>query len=124
MLAGMSLGSLILLLSFGLFFYGRDFLGLPLPQLQTLVFLTLVFTGQGMVYLVRERHHFWNSAPSRWMILSSIVDVSMVCLLSARGILMAPLPAVVIGSVILACVLYLIALDFLKVPILGRLMYR
>lgn len=124
MLAGTSLGTLILLLSFGLFFYGRYFLGLPLPQLQTLVFLTLVFTGQGMVYLVRERHHFWNSAPSRWMILSSIVDVSMVWLLSARGILMAPLPAVVIGSVILACVLYLIALDFLKVPILGRLMYR
>ena len=123
MLAGMSLGSLILLLSFGLFFYGHDFLRLPLPQLQTLVFVTLVFTGQGMVYLVRERGHFWNSAPSRWMILSSIVDVSAVCLLSTRGILMAPLPDSLIGLVILACVLYLIALDFLKVPILRRLMY-
>ena len=65
MLAGMSLGSLILLLSFGLFFYGRDFLRLPLPQLQTLVFVTLVFTGQGMFYLVRERRHLWDSAPSR-----------------------------------------------------------
>ena len=123
MLAGMSLGSLILLLSFGLFFYGRDFLGLPLPQLQTLVFVMLVFTGQGMVYLVRERLHFWNSAPSRWMILSSILDVSVVCLLSTRGILMAPLPASVVRLVILASVLYLIALDFLKVPILRRLMY-
>ena len=120
MLAGMSLGSLILLLSFGLFFYGRDFLGLPLPQLQTLVFVTLVFTGQGMVYLVRERRHFWNSAPSRWMILSSILDVIVVCLLSTRGILMAPLPDSVVGLVILASVLYLIALDFLKVPILRR----
>ena len=124
MLTGISLGSLILLLSFGLFFYGRDFLGLPLPQLQTLVFVTLVFTGQGMVYLVRERRHFWNSAPSRWMILSSIVDVSVVCLLSTRGILMAPLPDAVVASVISACGVYLIALDFLKkVPILRRLMY-
>jgi H+-transporting ATPase len=123
MLAGMSLGSLILLLSFGLFFYGRDFLHLPLPQLQTLVFVTLVFTGQGMVYLVRERHHFWDSAPSRWMIVSSTVDVSVVCLLSTRGILMAPLPDSLIGSAMLACVLYLIALDFLKVPILRRLRY-
>ena len=102
---------------------GAIFFDLPLPQLQTLVFVTLVFTGQGMVYLVRERRHFWNSAPSRWMILSSIVDVSVVCLLSTRGILMAPLPDSLIGSVILACVLYLIALDFLKVPILRRLMY-
>ncbi len=123
MLAGMSLGSLILLLSFGLFFYGRDFLGLPLPQLQTLVFVMLVFTGHGMVYLVRERHHFWNSAPSRWMIISSVADVIVVCLLATRGILMAPLPDAVVVSVILACVLYLIALDFLKVPILRRLMY-
>ena len=123
MLAGMSLGSLILFLSFGLFFYGRDFFHLPLPQLQTLVFVTLVFTGQGMVYLVRERRHLWDSAPSRWMILSSIVDVSVVCFLSTRGILMAPLPDSLIGSVMLACVLYLIALDFLKVPILRRLTY-
>jgi len=123
MRAGVSLGSLILLLSFGVFFFGRDFLHLPLPQLQTLVFVTLVFTGQGMVYLVRERHHFWKSAPAGWMILSSIVDMGVVCLMSVRGILMAPLPGAVIASVMLACALYLIALDFLKVPILLRVMY-
>jgi len=121
MLAGMSLGSLVLLLSFGLFFYGRTFLGLPLPQLQTLVFVTLVFTGQGMVYLVRERRHFWNSSPSPWMIVSSIMDVGVVCVMSMRGIAMAPLPAALIGSVILACVLYFVVLDFLKVPILAAL---
>jgi H+-transporting ATPase len=122
MLAGTSLGSLVLLLSFALFFYGRYFLELPLAQLQTLVFVMLVFTGQGMVYLVRERNHFWNSSPSRWMIISSIVDVSVVCILSIRGILMAPLPGTVVGSVMAACAGYLIALDFVKVPILRRLM--
>ncbi len=121
MMAGIGLGSLVLLLSFGLYFYARHFLGLSLPQLQTLVFVMLVFTGQGMVYLVRERRHFWNSRPSRWMVLSSIVDVSVVWLLSVRGVLMAPLPNSVIVSVILACVLYLIALDFVKVSILRRL---
>ncbi len=103
---------------------GAIFCGLSLPQLQTLVFVTLVFTGQGMVYLVRERGHFWQFRPSRWMILSSIVDVSVVCLLSIRGILMAALPDAVVASVIAACVLYLVALDFLKVPILRRLMYK
>ena len=123
MLAGVSLASLILLLSFGVFFYGRNLLGLPLPQLRTLVFVMLVCTGQGMVYLVRERRHFWNSSPSRWMIFSSVADVSVVCFLSTRGILMAPLPYSMVGSVILAGVLYLIALDFLKVPIFGLLKY-
>jgi len=57
------------------------------------------------------------------MILSSIVDLSVVCLLSTRGILMAPLPDAVVASVISVCGIYLIALDFLKVPILRRLMY-
>jgi H+-transporting ATPase len=122
MVAGISLGSLVLLLSFGLFFYGREVIGLPLAQLQTLVFVTLVFTGQGMVYLVRERRHFWHSMPSAWMVIASIVDVLVVCILSVWGILMAPLPASVLLVVGLASVLYLIAMDFLKVPILHRLM--
>ncbi len=120
MLAGMSLGALVLLLSFGIFLYARAVLRLPLPQLQTLVFITLVFTGQGMVYLVRERRHLWHSAPSRWMVVSSIVDVAVVGLMSRAGILMSPLPGPLIGSVLLTCALYLIALDFLKVPILQR----
>jgi H+-transporting ATPase len=122
MLAGMSLGGFILVLSLSLFFYGRELLHLALPQLQTLVFLTLVFTGQGMVYLVRERRHFWSSAPSGWMILSSIVDVAVVSTMSARGVWMAALPGVGIALVILASALYLIALDFAKVPILSRVM--
>lgn len=110
------------LLEYGPNRVAAEVLGLPLPQLQTLVFARLVFTGQGMVYLVRERRHLWNSAPSRWMIFSSIADISAVCFLSIRGILMAPLSAPVVGSVMLACVVYLLALDFLKVPILRRLM--
>jgi len=119
--AGMSLGMLALLLSFGLFFCARDILGLPLAQLRTLVFVTLVFTGQGMVYLVRERRHFWNSAPSKWMVISSIGDVALVFFLSIRGILMAPLPAWIVGSVFLACAVYLAAIDFVKAPLLRRL---
>jgi len=57
------------------------------------------------------------------MILSSIMDMGVVFLMSARGILMVPLPGAVIASVILAYVLYLIALDFVGVPILSRLMH-
>jgi H+-transporting ATPase len=122
MKVGAMLGSLVLFLSFGLFFYGRNVLGLPLPQLQTLVFLMLVFTGQGMVYLIRERRHFWHSVPSRWMLLSSFVDVTLVCVFAIKGILMAPLPATVVGFTILTCGLYLVGLDFVKVPIFQRWM--
>jgi hypothetical protein len=45
-----------------LFFCARNILALPLAQLQTLVFVTLVFTGQGMVYLGTSGAIFGNGA--------------------------------------------------------------
>ena len=53
-----------LLISFAFFFAANNLFHLPLAQMQTLMFVMLVFTGQVNVYLVRERHHFWNSLPS------------------------------------------------------------
>ena len=122
MAAGFTLGAAVLALSFGLFFYGRTVMRLPLSQLQTLVFVTLVFTGQGMVYLVRERGHFWKSRPSRWMLIASGVDIVVVCALAVSGVLMAPLAPLFVGAVLAICALYLAALDFLKVPALARLL--
>ncbi|HVB38822.1 MAG TPA: plasma-membrane proton-efflux P-type ATPase, partial [Vicinamibacterales bacterium] len=89
-LVGFVLGGCVLVLSLGIFTCGRWYLHLPLPQLQTLVFVTLVFTGQGMIYLVRERSHFWHSAPGPWLVLSSVADVAVVSLLATTGTLMAP----------------------------------
>jgi H+-transporting ATPase len=86
-LIGLALGILLLIL-FGILLAGRDWLKLPLPQLQTLVFITLVFTGQGTVYMVRQRGHFWNSRPSKWLLLSSLADIAVVSVLATRGILM------------------------------------
>ena len=69
MLTAGTLAGLVLILSFTVFFVGKDILHLPLRQLQTLVFLMLVFTGQGNVYLVRERNRLWYSMPSRWLFI-------------------------------------------------------
>jgi H+-transporting ATPase len=121
--AGFALGSLILVLSLGLFTFGRDALALPLPALHTLVFITLVYTGQGAVYLVRERSHLWRSAPSRWMLLASVCDVCVVSMLAISGILMAPIAPFVVGLVLGSSVLYLLVLDFLKVNLLRWLKY-
>ena len=52
---GSALAALMVILSFAVFYAGRDLLHLSMPQLQTLVFVMLVLMGQGNVYLVRER---------------------------------------------------------------------
>lgn len=117
MLTGGVLAALVLLLSFAVFFTGRDYLDLPLPQLQTLVFVMLVATGQGNVYLVRERRHFWQSRPSPFLVASSIADLAVVSLLAMTGVLMAPVSSILIAGLLALVAAYLLVLDQLKVVI-------
>jgi len=99
---------------FAIFLVGRDVFHLDLPHLQTLVFLTLVFSGQATVYLVRERRHFWQSVPGHWLLLSSIADVVVVSLLATCGVLMTPVSPLVIVALLALVGIYLLLLDFLK----------
>lgn len=121
MLSGGIMAFLMLLLSFSVFYVGHDILRLSLPQLQTLVFVMLVFKGQGNVYLIRERKHFWNSVPGKWLLLSSLLDIAVVSLLAINGILMAPIEAGLIIELAIAIIAYLFIIDFLKVRIFAYL---
>lgn len=120
MRVAMPLAALILLLSFSVFFVGRDLLHLPLEQLQTLIFVMLVFTGQGTVYLVRERQHFWNSWPSKWLLTASVLDIAVVSIMASQGILMSAISPVLIGGLLLVALVYLLLLDFVKIRIFRR----
>ena len=115
-----TLAALILTLSFSVFFVGRGVLHLPLGQLQTLVFLMLVFSGQGAVYLVRERYHFWHSRPSRWLLLSSALDIAAVSVLATQGILMAAISPALVGALLLLVLAFLTVVDFIKVQVFRR----
>jgi H+-transporting ATPase len=115
MLTAAPLAALMLLLSFSVFFAGRDLLLLPLPRLQTLIFVMLVFTGIGNVYLVRERRHFWKSRPSLPLIISTALDIAIVSIFAVRGIFMAPISPALVGGLAVVVVIFLMALDFIKV---------
>ncbi len=124
MLTGSALAAAILVLSFCVFFAARDWLHFPLPQLQTIVFAMLVFSGQGTIYLVRERRHFWRSRPSNWLVLTSVADVCVVGVLAIRGVFMAAIPAAVAAVLLVLVAIYLASLDFLKIRIFQRLGIR
>jgi H+-transporting ATPase len=117
MLTSGILAGLVLILSFAVFFTGRDWLHLPLNQLQTLIFVMLVFTGQGNVYLVRERRHFWKSVPSRSLLLASLLDIIVVGILSTEGIFMAAIPLWLVSGLMALVLVYLIAVDFIKMRV-------
>ena len=117
MLTSGILAGFVLALSFAVFFAGRDWLHLPLNQLQTLIFVMLVFTGQGNVYLVRERRHFWQSLPSRWMLLASLLDIVVVFVFATRGILMTAIPIGLVTGLVALVLVYLFAVDFIKIRV-------
>jgi H+-transporting ATPase len=110
--ASIVLAVLSLLFAWGVYVWAQA-QGLSLAQLQTVVFLILVFGNQAGIYLLRSNGPLWSLAPSRWMAAASIGDVIIVCLLAAFGVLMAALPGFVVGMVLLATVVFTLLLDLL-----------
>lgn len=104
-------------LSFFVLFTGNKFLHLSILELRTLIFLTLVFTGQATIYLVRERKHFWHSMPSAWMITCSLLDVAIVSVMAIKGILMTAININLIFGLIAIVAVYFVFLDFIKIKI-------
>jgi len=104
----------LILLSFGVWFTGSLGLGLHTDQLQTLVFVWLVTSAQATIYSVRERHHFWHSAPSRWLAASSIADLAIVAVLAWRGWLMTPIGPAALAVGFGAGVVFLLLGDSIK----------
>jgi H+-transporting ATPase len=117
MLTALPLAGLIVVFSFCIFLAAKDVFHIPLPQLQTLMFVMLVLSGQGTVYLVRERGHFWHSRPGKWLLISSFCDIAVVSLLAGAGILMALVKLESVAILLGLVLAYLFAVDFLKIRI-------
>lgn len=74
-------------------FLGISRFHLPNSLLCTLVMLTLVFNTQFRILIVRERGHFWSSAPSRQMLFINLATIAGFALLGMVGIIIPPLAA-------------------------------
>jgi H+-transporting ATPase len=88
-------------------------------QLRTLTLVTLLFSGQAIFYVVRERRRLWSSWPSRIVIASSIADLSIIPTMALNGILMTPLPVSVVLAVFAAslALALVLVLDQVKVAV-------
>lgn len=111
---GVSLAAGNLAFCAGIIALGRYRLGLSIPALQTLATVAVVFTGQAIFYVVRDRRRLWSSRPSRWIVLSSIADVAIITVLATQGFLMTPLPAILVAGVLGAAAGFAFVLDGIK----------
>ena len=119
--AGVVMGLFDLMFCAAVLALGKYRLGFDVPTLQTLTLVTLVFSGQGVFYVVRERQRIWSSRPSNIVLLSSAADLLFVPTLAVRGVLMAPLPVAVVAGIFAAAVVFAFALDEVKVQVFRRL---
>ena len=94
---------------------------MKLPETQTLVFLALVFSGLATVYLVRESRAFWKSRPGTFLLCATAGDVVAVSAMAVFGILMAPVPIVMVLGLLAATMVMMFILDIVKKPLMHRL---
>jgi len=120
-IAGVVMGAVDLIFCIACFATGKFALGLSTEALRTLAVVTLVFSGQAVFYVSRERQHMWSSMPGKWLIVSSVVDVSIVVILAANGVLMTALPLTIIAAVFAAAVVFCFLLDGVKSLLFSRL---
>ena len=120
-IAGVVLGFCDLVFCIASLAAGRFLLHLEAATLRTLTVVTLVYSGQAVFYVSRERRHLWSSRPGPWLIASSIVEITLFGALAIRGVLMAPLPPMILASVIAAAVVLAFCLDTVKVIVFRRL---
>jgi H+-transporting ATPase len=119
--AGVLMGVVDLLFCVGCLAVGRFALGLDLATLRTLTVVTLVFSGQAVFYVSRERRHLWSSRPGRWLLLSSVVDLSLISVLAANGLLMSALPIEIIAGLLGAAIVFAFVLDSVKLIVFRML---
>lgn len=108
------------LLSGVVYWFGWRVFGLGLAEIQTLVFVWVVFAGsQSVLYLTRNRGFFWEPPyPARWVIITTLLDIGVVTLLAAEGWLMAPVSLSLIGGALVLALAFLVISDLLKVTVM------
>ncbi len=115
--AAIMLGACKLAFSTAMLVLAKFELRLGPAQLQTFAFVTVLFGSQGVLYVVRERHHLWSSMPSKWIFAASAIDVGIVAALALSGTLMAPLPWQMVLAIFGAAVPFTLILDQIKQPV-------
>ena len=120
-IAGVVMGSCLLLFCTAVLAFGKFRMGLGIDALRTMALVALVFGSEATLYAIRERRRLWSSHPSLWVVVSSVCDVLIISTLVTRGIAMTPVPLFVVGGTLGAAAVFAFIVDFAKVPLFNRL---
>lgn len=100
--------------------YLGKLINLPYQQLQSFVFYILLLSGLLNIVNFREVGTFWNSKPSRYVILAIIVDSIVATILVRTGLVIPPLPP----QAIAVALIYTIAVTLIVTDLAKIYVYR
>lgn len=120
-IAGAILGLLDLVFCAMVLAVGKYWAGLDVGTLQSLTMVALVFNGQAVFYVVRERRRLWSSRPSLIVVLASIADILILPAMAAVGFLVPPLPLAAIAGAFAAAIVLAFVLDLVKAALFQKL---
>jgi H+-transporting ATPase len=121
---GVSYGSLIIAESLLILYIARGFFGLDsnLLKLQTFIFVWLTLSGYYTVISIRERRHFWESRPSKWLTFALAINTLVVYVISTIGLPgLTPITSMeFLFILVYGFVFCLLVNDLAKVPLAKR----
>jgi H+-transporting ATPase len=103
-----------LILGFVIVWAARDVLALSIPQIQTLMFVYLIYSAQTTIYLTRVRGRLWSYAPSPFVALATIGNVVIATTMAYFGVLATPVPGSVLSGLLVVVLAATFVLDELK----------
>ncbi|GAB4231654.1 MAG: plasma-membrane proton-efflux P-type ATPase [Chlamydiales bacterium] len=114
------LGAIGIVETLALLIIARSYFEIPLPQLQTIVFLKLILAGHFTLFVARTKDFFFQKPYPSAILLSAILGTQVLAILfAAFGILITPIPWSYIAIIWFYCFFWIFIEDFAKV-----LLYR
>ena len=95
-------------------FIGLKFFHANMDEIRTMVLLSLVFNTQFRILTVRERKHFWSSAPNKNMLLINIATIIGFAVLGIFGLVIPKLGAVQVFAVLSIALVFMLSIDIFK----------
>jgi H+-transporting ATPase len=93
---------------------GKNYFHLSGDPLLSFTLLMLIFTSQFRVYIVRERKHFWDSRPSKSLLISTTAAIVIFALLGIFGIIIAQLTLYEVLFILGFSALFALSIDLPK----------
>lgn len=109
-----------LIVGFAIVWAARDVLALSVPQIQTLMFVYLIYSAQTTIYLTRVRGRFWSFAPSPYVALATVGNAVIATIMAYFGLLAAPIPGTVLCGLLVVVLAATVVLDEFKLIFFKR----